>query len=256
MRAASQMRRDALEQMGLLPLWQRRQRVPPIAAGLACDRPAENACGANTAVGEQEMRGDVSAMDWETLQRSVAACRACSLCESRQQTVFGAGVVRPQWMLIGEAPGAEEDARGEPFVGAAGRLLSNMLMAAGLRRPDDVFIANILKCKPPANRNPTPEEIARCSPYLWRQIELVRPRLILALGRYAAQTVLSSDASITSLRGRLHQITVAGQTIPVVVTYHPAYLLRSLEEKAKSWADLCLARQTLASVTPQDRSVR
>ena len=256
MTAASQMRHDALEQMGLLPLWQRRQRKSPLTAVPPLDRHSEAVTDASAEAGEPEVRGDVSGMDWDALQRSVAGCRACGLCDSRQQAVFGVGVIRPQWMLIGEAPGAEEDARGEPFVGAAGRLLNNMLMAVGLRRPDDVFIANVLKCKPPGNRNPTPEEIALCSPYLWRQIELVRPRLILALGRYAAQTVLSSDASIGSLRGRLHQVTVAGQTIPVVVTYHPAYLLRSLEEKSKSWADLCLARETLASAAPEEKRGR
>jgi DNA polymerase len=149
-------------------------------------------------------------------------------------------------MLIGEAPGAEEDARGEPFVGQAGRLLENMLAAIGLSRSRDVFIANVLKCRPPRNRDPLPEEVARCEPFLARQIELLSPRIIVVMGRFAAQSLLRTDASIASLRGRLHGYQVAGRRIPVVVTYHPAYLLRNLGDKAKAWSDLCLARDSFA----------
>jgi len=148
-------------------------------------------------------------------------------------------------MFIGEAPGAEEDARGEPFVGQAGRLLDNMLASIGRSRRVDadhpVFIANVLKCRPPGNRNPQPEEVAACEPFLLRQIELVRPRLVLVMGRFAAQSVLHTDAPISALRGRVHRLPVAGRQVPAVVTYHPAYLLRNLADKAKAWADLCLA---------------
>jgi DNA polymerase len=164
--------------------------------------------------------------------------------------VFGVGNPNAEWMLIGEAPGAEEDARGEPFVGQAGRLLDNMLASVGLERtgrtPQSVYIANVLKCRPPGNRNPEPSEVALCEPFLLRQIELVKPKLIVVMGRFAAQSLLGTDASIASLRGRGHRVNVAGREIPVVVTYHPAYLLRNLADKSKSWADLCLAREVHA----------
>ena len=152
-------------------------------------------------------------------------------------------------MLVGEAPGVEEDARGEPFVGQAGRLLDNMLAAIGLTRagatPQSVYIANVLKCRPPGNRNPAPGEVASCDPFLKRQIELVNPKLVLVMGRFAAQSLLGTDASIASLRGKVHRIEVAGRSVAVVVTYHPAYLLRNLADKAKSWADLCFARDVV-----------
>ena len=192
----------------------------------------------------------IARLEWDDLQREVAACRACSLCKTRKQTVFGVGNASADWMLIGEAPGAEEDARGEPFVGQAGRLLDNMLASIGMSRegqtPKSVYIANVLKCRPPGNRNPQPEEVAQCEPFLLRQIELVSPALIIVMGRFAAQSLLGTDASIASLRGKQHRINVAGRQIPVVVTYHPAYLLRNLIDKEKSWADLCLARKVHA----------
>jgi DNA polymerase len=147
-------------------------------------------------------------------------------------------------MIVGEAPGAEEDARGEPFVGQAGRLLNNMLAAVGVAR-DQVYIANVLKCRPPGNRNPEPTEVAQCSPYLHQQIALLRPQLILVLGRFAAQSLLETDASIASLRGRVLRVKSGDTTIPAVVSYHPAYLLRNLPDKAKSWADLQLARSAV-----------
>ena len=181
----------------------------------------------------------VAKMGWDELQGTVSQCTG--LCKTRQQTVFGSGATRAGLMIVGEAPGAEEDASGEPFVGQAGRLLDNMLAAIGLVRANDVYIANVLKCRPPANRNPQPEEVARCSPYLQRQIELVNPRLILAMGRFAAQALLNSEASIASLRGKVHR---AGDR-PVVVSYHPAYLLRTLRDKAKAWEDLVLARRQI-----------
>ncbi len=192
----------------------------------------------------------IAGMDWDELERAVAACSACELHRTRTQTVFGVGHRAAEWMLVGEAPGAEEDARGEPFVGQAGRLLDNMLAAVGLSRagatPQSVYIANVLKCRPPGNRNPEPDEVRECDPFLKRQIELVNPKLILVMGRFAAQSLLGTDASIASLRGKVHHIEVAGRRLPVVVTYHPAYLLRNLADKAKSWADLCLARDVAA----------
>ena len=193
----------------------------------------------------------VATLDWPALRAAVASCRACSLCETRQQTVFGVGAPRAHWMVIGEAPGEQEDRRGEPFVGPAGHLLDRMLAALGLSRAaegDDpgrqVFIANTLKCRPPGNRNPTPDELARCEPYLQRQIALVQPRIILAMGRFAVQSLLRTGAPIGKLRGQVHTY----QGVPLIVTYHPAYLLRSLPEKAKAWEDLCLARRTMAGL--------
>ncbi len=184
----------------------------------------------------------VATMDWPELRAAVAACRACALCERRTQTVFGVGNPRAWWMVVGEAPGEQEDLKGEPFVGAAGRLLDRMLLALGLTRDEadpahQVYIANTLKCRPPGNRNPLPEELERCQPFLERQVELVQPKVILAMGRFAVQSLLASTAPIGQLRGKVH----AWRSRPLVVTYHPAYLLRSPAEKAKAWADLCLA---------------
>lgn len=182
-----------------------------------------------------------AALGWDELRAAVAGCTRCALHESRTQTVFGVGNPTADWMIIGEAPGAEEDRRGEPFVGRAGKLLDEMLLAIGQRR-ESVFIANILKCRPPNNRDPAADEAASCRPYLDRQIELVRPRIILAVGRIAAQQLLQSDAPVGRLRGKVHRL---GAT-PVVVTYHPAYLLRSPSQKRKSWDDLCLAAGVMA----------
>lgn len=181
----------------------------------------------------------VEALDWAALEARVAACEHCRLCEKRTKTVFGVGDREADWMLIGEAPGENEDKQGEPFVGQAGKLLDGMLHALGLARGNNVYIANVVKCRPPGNRNPEPDEAASCEPYLQRQVALVKPKLIVALGRVAAQNLLKTDASISSLRGRVHRY----EDVPVVVTYHPAYLLRSLPDKAKAWVDLCLARE-------------
>jgi len=188
----------------------------------------------------------VAHLDWPALRDAVAACQACSLCESRTQTVFGVGHERAHWMIVGEAPGEQEDKAGEPFVGPAGQLLDNMLKAVGLgRQPGEastqVFIANTLKCRPPRNRNPAPDELAQCAPFLQRQVALVQPRIILAMGRFAIQQLLGTDEPVGRLRGRLHQY----QGVPVVVSYHPAYLLRQPSEKAKAWEDLCLAASVL-----------
>lgn len=192
----------------------------------------------------QPVAGPASSMDWPALEAAVQACEACALSRSRRHTVFGVGHRQAEWMLVGEAPGEQEDLRGEPFVGKAGQLLDHMLRSVGLTRSEaeaaqQVYIANVLKCRPPANRNPDPEEVQRCQPYLQRQIELVRPRLILALGRFAVQSLLGSAEPIGRLRGRVHH----HQGIPVVVTYHPAYLLRNPLDKARAWEDLCLAAQ-------------
>ena len=181
---------------------------------------------------------------WIPLRATVSGCTKCALHQTRTQTVFGVGDENADWMLIGEAPGAEEDRLGDPFVGQAGKLLDSMLAAIGLSRQKNVYIANVLKCRPPGNRNPSPEEVAQCSPHLLQQIELVKPKLILAMGRFAAQTLLKTDASISSLRGRVHRY--AG--LPLIVTYHPAYLLRTLEDKAKAWEDLVFARKTMQAL--------
>jgi len=181
----------------------------------------------------------VEAMQWDELAQAVAACRACKLCGTRRNTVFGVGDVRADWLIVGEAPGEQEDLKGEPFVGQAGKLLDNMLRALGLSRREKVYIANVLKCRPPGNRNPEPEEVAQCEPFLRRQVELLQPKIIVAMGRFAVQSLLGTTDAIGKLRGQRHQY--AG--VPVVVTYHPAYLLRSLPDKAKAWADLCLARE-------------
>jgi len=184
-------------------------------------------------------RPDGGTADWDGLREQVGACQLCGeLVRNRTQTVFGVGNPRADWMVIGEAPGVDEDRQGEPFVGRAGQLLNAMLGALGLAR-EDVYIANILKCRPPDNRDPRPEEAASCHPHLSRQIELVAPRVILAVGRIAAQNLLGTDAPLGRLRGRIHCVGDGG--LPLVVTYHPAYLLRSPEQKAKTWQDLLLA---------------
>jgi uracil-DNA glycosylase family 4 len=186
------------------------------------------------------------AQDWETLRSRVSGCLACDLCKTRTQTVFGVGNTRADWLIIGEAPGAEEDRQGEPFVGRAGQLLNAMLLGIGLPR-ETVFIANILKCRPPGNRDPKPEEVSRCLPFLVQQIALLKPKVMLAVGRIAAQNLLASDAPLARLRGKLHQFGEANT--PLIVTYHPAYLLRAPADKRKAWEDLKFARATYRRVT-------
>jgi DNA polymerase len=187
----------------------------------------------------------VAGLEWEPLEATVAGCTRCGLCQTRTRTVFGTGDRRARWMFIGEAPGADEDRQGEPFVGRAGQLLTSMIRAIGLRR-ENVYIANVLKCRPPGNRDPKPEEVAQCRGYLERQIELVEPSIVVAVGRIAAQNLLATDVPLARLRGRLHAL--GGRGWPVVVTYHPAYLLRSPGEKRKAWQDLLFARQQLAQL--------
>ena len=185
----------------------------------------------------------VGTMDWPALRDTVAACTACKLCESRRQTVFGVGSTRAHWMIVGEAPGEQEDRQGEPFVGKSGQLLDNMLRTVALTRGEDaepahqVYIANTLKCRPPGNRNPQPDELAQCEGFLIRQVQLLQPKIILAMGAFAVQSLLRSTEPVGRLRGRVHHY----QGVPLVVTYHPAYLLRNLVDKAKAWDDLCLA---------------
>jgi DNA polymerase len=188
----------------------------------------------------------ISTLTWQSFAADVASCTACQLCRTRKKTVPGVGDVNAEWLFVGEAPGAEEDATGEPFVGQAGRLLDNMLAALGMARDNNVYIANVQKCRPPGNRTPVPTEIEACRPYLDRQIALIRPKLIVALGRSAANTLLGNEGTIASLRGRVHRY----RDVPLIVTYHPAYLLRTLLDKAKAWEDLLLARRTMAKIGP------
>ena len=217
-------RREAiLAEMGLAPIWRLRRQAAPSAPEAVAVPPAKR---------------------WIELKQAVSGCTQCALHKTRTQTVFGVGDESADWMLIGEAPGAEEDRLGDPFVGQAGRLLDNMLAAIDLQRTRKVYIANVLKCRPPGNRNPEPDEVAKCSPHLLQQIEFVQPKLIVAMGRFAAQTLLNTDASIAALRGKVYRY--AGR--PLIVTYHPAYLLRNLPDKAKAWADLVFARNTMSSL--------
>jgi uracil-DNA glycosylase len=191
----------------------------------------------------QPRTSNVELMQWDELAESVSACEACKLCGTRSKTVFGVGDRQADWLIVGEAPDEHEDLQGEPFVGQAGRLLDNMLRALGLSRREKVYIANLLKCRPPGNRNPEPDEVAQCEPFLRRQVALLQPKIIVAMGRFAVQSLTGSSEPLGKLRGQRHRY--AG--VPVVVTYHPAYLLRNLPDKAKAWADLCLAREIAAA---------
>ncbi len=186
----------------------------------------------------------IAAMDWAQLRSAVAACTQCILHQGRKQAVLGVGDEKAQWLFVGEGPGAEEDARGEPFVGQAGKLLDNILAAIGLKRGENVYIANVVKCRPPGNRTPLPKEAQACEPFLARQIELIGPRLIVGLGKVAAQNLLGTDATIASLRAQLHSY----RGTPLIVTYHPAYLLRNLTDKARAWEDLCFAVETMRAL--------
>jgi DNA polymerase len=244
--------RAMLREMGV-PVWVPLQRAVAECSSIAQEHPGATEGPPMQPVAPNDP-APVAAHDWAALRQAVADCRACGLCESRRQTVFGVGHPQAHWMVVGEAPGEQEDLKGEPFVGPAGRLLDSMLRAMGLTRgeaapegqpaltPDrQVYIANTLKCRPPGNRNPDPAELARCEPFLVRQIELVQPRLILAMGRFAVQALLRTSEPIGRLRGRVHRY----QGVPLIVTYHPAYLLRNLPDKAKAWDDLCLAMETM-----------
>jgi DNA polymerase len=218
-------RREYLNRMGI-DVWVRRN-----GARINATVPADGGLGANDTV------------DWGELQRQVAVCERCELSGTRIRTVFGVGDEHAEWMFVGEAPGAEEDRQGLPFVGRAGQLLNAMLQAVGLRR-EQVFIANVLKCRPPNNRDPLGEEVRQCEAYLHRQVDHVRPKIIIALGRFAAQSLLKTIRPIGSLRGEVHRYADTG--IPLIVTYHPAYLLRNPVDKREAWRDLCLARKLVA----------
>jgi DNA polymerase len=254
-----------LRELELLPAWQLRE-APVVEAPSTQVRPATVAEVtplemADQAVSEpvletapepvqapappvtlgEERRAAIMQMTWEDLQESVGYCRSCVLSQTRTQTVFGVGDPHAEWLFVGEAPGAEEDRQGEPFVGPAGKLLDNMMAAIALKRGQNVYIANVLKCRPPENRDPQGEEVVRCDPFLKRQVELIQPKLIVALGKFAALSLLGGEQTIAALRGKLHQF----HGVPVIVTYHPAYLLRNMPDKAKAWEDLCFARATM-----------
>jgi len=241
-----QRRAELLREMGIVPVWRVRgvdtvecatgdQSADAVMQPPAAAQP--RAPTTTTVVAASAVGG----MDWPELKASVAACAACALHAHRNKTVFGVGDERADWLFVGEGPGADEDRQGEPFVGQAGKLLDNMLAAIELKRGANVYIANIVKCRPPGNRNPQPEEAAACAPYLQRQIALIRPKLIIALGKIAAVNLLGRDATIASLRGEPHDC----HGVPLIVTYHPAYLLRTPQDKAKAWQDLCLAVETM-----------
>jgi uracil-DNA glycosylase family 4 len=216
-----------------------RNAANPASATIA----ASAAAGGATAVPEVPTANREAAYDWAPLRERVAACTRCGLSASRTQTVFGVGNTQADWLVVGEAPGAEEDKRGEPFVGRAGQLLNSMLRSIGLQR-EQIFIANVLKCRPPNNRDPQAAEVTECMPFLERQIALLKPKIILVLGRIAAQNLLRSDLPLGRLRHQLHEFGTS--RVPVVVTYHPAYLLRAPAEKRKAWQDLKFAREVLA----------
>jgi DNA polymerase len=242
-----------MKELGLSPVWVRRNTLDatvPAKAAASVPAQAKAAAGVAPDTGAApvaERATQIQAMDWAQLKSSVAACTSCVLHKARKQAVLGVGDERAEWLFVGEGPGAEEDERGEPFVGQAGKLLDNMLAAIALKRGNNVYIANVVKCRPPGNRTPEPAEAQACEPYLARQIELIRPRLIIALGKVAAQNLLGVEATLASLRGRVHQV----RGTPLIVTYHPAYLLRALAEKSKSWEDLCFAVDTMQALKQQ-----
>lgn len=249
------MNRDeaVLRELKLYPLWKRRAggearqddapaapppeaAVPQSAPAVTAEEPVASVPETSSVSREEAIR----TLDWPELKVMVKGCTACKLRAGCKQTVFGVGDEKAEWLFVGEGPGADEDARGEPFVGQAGKLLDNMLLALKLKRGNNVYIANIVKCRPPGNRTPEPDEVAACLPYLRRQIELIRPRVIVGLGKTAATALLGRDATLGSLRGKEHDY----RGTPLVITYHPAYLLRTPADKAKAWQDLCLAVKT------------
>lgn len=232
-----------LSSMGIQS-WILRKPLKIIDTGIAGAESKSHDTLTRLAIGREGCVDDESSMGWDSLEEAVSKCTRCALSQNRNQTVLGVGDHDAQWMLVGEAPGAEEDQRGEPFVGRAGQLLNNMLAAIGLSR-DAVYITNVVKCRPPGNRDPRPDEVTACGDYLKRQIDLIHPRLILALGRFAAQTLLSTDTPVGQLRGKVHYYA---ETVPLIVTYHPAYLLRSPDQKAHAWDDLKLARAQIETV--------
>ena len=253
-------REDMLRELELLPVWQLREapkpqsvakieQAAPVIEPVAVKAAELDLPALHVSLG-QGRREAIMQMDWQNLQECVVNCEACGLAKARTQTVFGVGDPNAEWLIVGEAPGAEEDRKGEPFVGQAGKLLDNMLAAIKLKRGQNVYIANVLKCRPPENRDPQGEEVTQCDPFLKRQVELIKPKLIVALGKFAAQSLLNSESTIASMRGKLHDY----HGVPVVVTYHPAYLLRNLPDKAKAWEDLCFAVKTMQGLQSKQAS--
>lgn len=248
-----------LDEMGLTPQWILREE-PPVerrakklpqaaatsaqAAGVPVSQ-SPSPCFVSPRIAFLER---IAEAGWGELLQSIVACSACGLCAERKQAVPGVGDENADWLFIGEGPGAEEDARGEPFVGQAGKLLDAMLAAIELKRGENVYIANAVKCRPPGNRTPEADEMAACKPYLKRQIGLLKPKLIVLLGKAAVHAVLGEDASLASLRGKTLSYSDGALTIPVIVTYHPAYLLRTLPDKSKAWEDLCRARTLMRTL--------
>lgn len=267
---------NVLRELKLYPLWVRRgaPATGNAKSPVVTEAPSVVKGDAGAAVQPVMEPSAVDTMDWEALKQTVRDCTACKLRSGCTQTVFGVGDEQADWLFVGEGPGADEDIKGEPFVGQAGKLLDNMLAAIRLKRGNNVYIANIVKCRPPNNRTPAPDETATCLPYLQRQIALIKPKIIVALGRTAATSLLGRDATLGSLRGKVHDYQLApatgsdvdqggessrrqplphqttsshrvGVSIPLIITYHPAYLLRSPPEKAKAWQDLCFAMQRM-----------
>lgn len=255
-------REEMLREMGIAPIWHLRAQAggavaepavvaerieaPVAEVAPAVERKAPQTAAPVAAVADdfEARRVRVEQMDWPALKETVAGCTACPLHKGRCKTVFGVGDEAADWLFVGEGPGADEDREGEPFVGQAGKLLDSMLAAVQLARGQRVYIANVVKCRPPGNRNPEPGEAKACEPYLQRQIALIKPKLIVALGKVAAVNLLGRDAPVASLRGKVHRYG----DVPLIVTYHPAYLLRSLPDKSKAWADLCFALDTMAAL--------
>lgn len=241
-------REQMLVEMGISPLWVLREPVsagalepPAVAVPAMIETPPQPSLPA-----PMEPVSAVAEFDWPALLAGIVDCRACDLCKQRRQVVPGVGDRNPDWLFIGEGPGAEEDARGEPFVGQAGRLLDAMLDALGMTRSNKVYIANAVKCRPPNNRTPEAAEMAACRPWLERQIALLKPKVIVLLGKAAAHTILGNDGALAGMRGK--RLEYAG--IPVAVTYHPAYLLRNPFDKGKAWEDLLFARRLLNGANP------
>jgi len=247
-----------MRELGLTPVYRLRGQDSPVVEEvnasanntsalenqrpLAISTPQSDIPQTSTGPSRQEV---ILRMDWPELKARVAGCVDCRLHAGRTKTVFGVGDENASWLFVGEGPGAEEDRQGEPFVGQAGKLLDNMLAAIDLKRGDDVYIANVVKCRPPGNRNPQPDEAETCEPYLMRQVQLIKPTLIVALGKIAAQNLLGNDAAVGSLRGgKLHDY----KGTPLIVTYHPAYLLRNPADKVRVWEDLCFARLTMRNL--------
>lgn len=238
-------RKQLLRELGLTPIWHLKSDTSK-QNGISASSPTEvkDSIPPTGAAKDTQDSQPIHLMNWDQLESTVSGCVACPLSQTRTHTVFGVGDENANWLFVGEGPGAREDATGEPFVGQAGKLLDQMLAAIRLERGDQVYITNIVKCRPPNNRNPSSGEARQCEPYLTRQIELINPKLIVALGKVAAQNLLGSEDSISSLRGKIHHYS----GIPLIVTYHPAYLLRALPEKAKAWKDLCFAQSTMQSL--------